>query len=542
VDEEETMIERCDVSEAKGMHEADRRRSIARGIPFLTMLLVATTSAAAGSDPNDGKTLPRFEPAACASVAPFATKGFPTPAKLAESRCGYLFVPENRTKADSRAIRLAVIIVPSETQPAAADPVVHLAGGPGGSSMIELESLIAAGHNRKRDLILMSQRGTLFAEPELTCSVLDDYYTRSLDSPLDSDANHAAQLAASQACQRELAARSPSIDFAAYDTVENAADFADLRRALGIAEWNVHAVSYGTYLGQTLMFQHPEGIRTMTLDSVEPLIEADMASTAARNAREGFDNIFAACAAQPACAARYPDLAATFTRLVSQLEAAPVTTSVQLAPESPPVRVVLDGGAIVNGVIDTSFRTAEFANVPAWIDQLAHGHAESFGKARAIPALIPPSILAYGMIGPVLCSGYFADDSASAVLAAGRRAFPAYPDSVLAPGLHFTDALADCAVWNVPRTPKDLRTPKPSAIPTLVVSGTFDLVTPPSTGATAARPLSRATVLVFAGVGHAVVQSAPCAQRVFASFLDQPDAPDVGCVAELRPPTFTTAD
>ena len=95
-------------------------------------------------------------------------------------------------------------------------------------------------------------------------------------------------------------------------------------------------------------------------------------------------------------------------------------------------------------------------------------------------------------------------------------------------------------IFDVPATPKDLRTPRRSAIPTLLLSGTFDAVTPPGTAVTAAETLSRATVLAFAGVGHAVVQSSPCAAEVFASFLDDPGAPGVACVGTLTPPVFAT--
>jgi pimeloyl-ACP methyl ester carboxylesterase len=477
--------------------------------------------------------VPRFESAECSVVAPFAEKQLPTPPVLMDSQCGYLFVPENRATPKGRTIRLAVIIVPSVSQPPAPDPVVHLAGGPGGSSLIEIESLTAAKVNRNRELILMSQRGTLFADPELSCPELDESFVQSLAFPVDSTANRDMHLAASRACHLRLAGR--GIDFSAYNTVENAADFADLRTALGIDEWNVFGVSYGSYLAQTLMYRHPKGIRTVTLDSVEPLEEANMASTAARNAREAFDNLFAACAAQPGCSARYPDLAGTFTRLVNELESTPVTASVPLAANDPPVTVVLDGGALVNALIDTSFRTQEFANVPAWIDELAHGNPENLAKARAIPVFIPSGVLAYGMTASMLCSGYFAEDSESDVLAQGRLSLPDYPDSVLAPALHFTDALGDCPVWNIRKTRKHLRTAKRSAIPTLVVSGTFDAVTPPSTGETAALKLTHSIVLAFAGVGHAVVQSSRCAQDVFASFLSDPGAPDIVCVAELTP-------
>lgn len=516
--------------------EPERGRADARIRVVIALLAVAVATGCSDSSARD--ELPRFESASCPTVAPFTTKGLPTPPELATSKCGWLFVPESRAKANGPTIRLAVVIVPSVRQPAAPDPVVHLAGGPGGSSLIELQSLTAAGVNRERDLILMSQRGTLFADPELTCPDLDGVFARSIELPLDSPANHEAHRAGFVACRDRLARR--GVDFGAYDTVESAADFADLRRALGIAQWNVFGVSYGTYLAQTLMYQHPEGIRTVTLDSVEPLVEADMATTAARNAREAFDNLFGACAAQPSCAARYPDLEATFTRLVNALEAAPLASGYAPSPGDPLVRVVLDGGAIVNGIIDTSFHTGEFAQVPAWIDRLARGDGADFARARGAPLLIPPGILAYGMATSMVCSGYFVEDSDASVLAQGKRSFPRYPDSVLSPALHFTDALSDCRIFGVPATPKELRTPRQSAIPTLLLSGTFDAVTPPGTAVTAAETLSRATVLAFAGVGHAVVQSSPCAAEVFASFLDDPGAPGVACVGTLTPPVFAT--
>jgi len=96
--------------------------------------------------------------------------------------------------------------------------------------------------------------------------------------------------------------------------------------------------------------------------------------------------------------------------------------------------------------------------------------------------------------------------------------------------------------WNISKTAKDLRTARRSDIPTLLVSGTFDAVTPPSTGGAAAPTLTNSTVPAFPGVGHAVIQSSPCAQEVFASFRSDPAAPDTACVAEFTPPPFNTGE
>ena len=64
---------------------------------------------------------PVFEAAVCA---------FPVPSGYSPD-CGYLVIPENRTRADSPLIRLHVAIFRNRAGIPVADPVVHLAGGPG---------------------------------------------------------------------------------------------------------------------------------------------------------------------------------------------------------------------------------------------------------------------------------------------------------------------------------------------------------------------------------------------------------------------------
>ncbi len=66
---------------------------------------------------------------------------------------------------------------------------------------------------------------------------------------------------ANEACRKRLVAQ--GVDLGGYNTTESATDFAELRLALGIAEWNVLGVSYGTDLALTYMRQHPEGVRSV---------------------------------------------------------------------------------------------------------------------------------------------------------------------------------------------------------------------------------------------------------------------------------------
>lgn len=138
----------------------------------------------------------------------------------------------------------------------------------------------------------------------------------------------------------------------------------------------------------------------------------------------------------------------------------------------------------------------------------------------------------------VICSEWVPYERESDVLTQGRLAFPDYPDSVLAPAVHFTYVFDDCRAWKVPKAPAAQRAATPSTIPTLVLSGTFDSVTPPSWGYIAAQMLPNSTRVTIPGVGHSVVQASACAQDVMASFLSTPTAPDIACVKTLRPPVF----
>ena len=519
-------------SSTGGFFVAAVRKTLVVAVGAAVALLTSPTAGAASSEAS-ALPAPRFEPTSC------PTKPFPTTLPK-DARCGFLIVPENRARANGRTLRLTVGIVPAASPTPAPDPVVFIAGGPGGYPLGEAQSLIAAGFNRHRDLILMSQRGTLYApqSPAPTCPGLDRAEARGLRFPLDGSRYRRLYVAAARACYQRLTAT--GVDLGAYNTTENAADFADLRVALGIAEWNVFGTSYGTNLAMTLMRQHPQGIRSVTLDSVEPQ-EVVTAGSFATNAREGFGRLFRACEAQPRCWRRRPGIAQTFTKLVRRLEANPAVVRVKPPTGGSPVKVVLDGGRLVDWLLKVAFNTPQYRDVPAMIAELANGDPRRIARARAAPILAtPPGVVGYGLAFGVGCAEWVAYQQDS-TLSIGRRAFPDYPASVLRPDLHVSYLTDVCRVWKVPKAPAAQRVATRSAIPTLLLAGSFDPLTPTSWARIAARRLPNSTVAEFAGIGHFVTGASPCAQRVFASFLATPSAPNTACVAAVRPPRFAPA-
>ena len=503
---------------------------------LLALLLASSVGAGAAQDGEGTATVPRFEPAPCPKLQGAET--------LADASCGYLVVPEDRSRPNGRTIRLMVAKFPARSPRKRADPVVYLAGGPGDIAPLDVNGFIAANFIGDRDILVVSQRGTMFSEPALTCASEDNFARELLSLRFYSEATKRAHLAATEACRRELAAT--GADLSAYNSTENAADFADLRRVLGLTTWNVYGTSYGSYLAQTLMRDHPEGIRSVVLDSVLPPTYTIPGNW--RITRAGFDNLFQACAVETACNAAHPRLEKTFTELVNKFEAEPLTATVRDPIDGKDLKVVLDGGALVDWLRNQNYAVSLLRAAPDLIGRLAAGRLEAIeaiAKDRAARAPPPgPGVpaLGYGLSYGVTCREDYPFATPEDLAAAGREAFPAYPASVQREGIGgWAYANEDCRdVWKVPAAPTVMRQPVASSIPTLLISGSFDTLTSLAGAKAAAANLSNATIISIPGVGHVVAPASPCAQAVIVSFLADPHAPDTSCVGALKPPSFTS--
>ena len=466
---------------------------------------------------------PWFESAACPPSLPASVSA------LAGVRCGYLVVPENREVIGGRTIRLAVAIIPAASSTPASDPVVFMSGGPGGAALPLAQDLINIELNHDRDLIVMDQRGVGASEPALDCPEIAEFRRRSVGLRYDAKSTGRELVRATAACRGRLAGE--GIDVSAYNTTENAADFADLLSALGFSEWNVYGASYGTDLALTYMRDYPSGVRSVIIDSVVPPDVATLGWTWT-SVKRGVDDVFAACAAQPNCNARFPDLEHVFTRLVLALEASPVITEAKVGDGQ--VKVVLDGGALVNWLQQ---HTIVPADIPADIFALSQG------DPRPVAAFFAPlqaaEGLSRGMHFSVICSEWVPYERPSQILKQGMAAFRDYPISVLRqpPALPFMTEV--CKVWNVRKAPAAIRQPVSSAIPTLSIGGSFDAVTGTQWAQYAVQNFTNATYINIPGVSHFVALDSPCTQHVIATFLADPSSPDTACVKGLQPPPFS---
>ena len=453
-----------------------------------------------------------------------------------EYTCGYLTVPETRSDPDGPTVRIAVATVRALSATPAAEPIVYLDGGPGGTGLISAASVVAAGMNAERDVVFVDQRGTYHSEPFLSCPEQDAFYADSVRLAFNDPATGEKSDAATVACRDRLVGDGVALD--SYNTAENAADIADLRVAMGIDEWDVYGVSYGTALALTILRDHPEGVRSVVLDSVVPpntRWTADFWPTAAT----AFEQMYEACAAQEACAAAYPDLEADFVEAVNRLDAEPLTVPVTTA-SGETVSVVVDGYKLANTAVLRLATGPVYSTVlPQMIHEIAAG--DGAGIASSVIQYLPPAgLVGLGLQWSVFCSEDIPRTSADEVVALASDALPGFPERVLSLLPQVPRFFEDCAIWDVPPADEHAHAETVSDVPVLFLGGTFDAVTAPYWQDAATPFLSASQVVNFPGLGHHVIVQDPCPMRVIDSFLANPTEPvDDTCVAEMGPPVFT---
>ncbi len=502
----------------------------------LATSLSGCTASAPAESPTSTPPRAAYTPSYQAAPCPDPNlPGVPAANLGPEYSCGYLTVPEDRTTPQGRSVRLAVARVKAVAANPRPDPIVYLDGGPGAAALVTAPGVVALGINAERDVVFLDQRGTYHSEPRLTCPEVDAFLTASVSEAFSTPQAVAASNAATTACHDRLV--KTGVNLAAYDTAANSRDVADLRVALGIQEWNVYGVSYGTDLALSYLRDHPGGIRSVVLDSAVPP-NFDAVTNFWPAGAAGYKTVFDACAAQPACDAAYPRLAEEFTATVNRLAATPLVVPVTDAAGKT-VQVTLDGYQLANMVLlAISSRASE--GVPRMIHQLANGDGRA--AATILHAMAPiPGLIGYGLQWGAFCREVRPQSSPQQILAAGRAALPGWPDAVLSMPPQVPRFFDDCSIWDVGVAPTSQLAPTVSEVPVLFLGGTFDAVTSPAWIPVAAATLKNAQSVLVPGAGHQVLHTQPCGPALVAAFFAKPGSPvDPTCAKQTRLPTFAT--
>lgn len=426
--------------------------------------------------------------------------------------CGYLTVPEDRRDASSPTIDLAVAIV-AAPDGASEPPIVYLAGGPGSSGVVDYiadpESW-AMPFLQNRDLILLDQRGTGYSEPTLDCPEFTE--ADEQDNP---DA----------LCFDRLT--DEGINLMAYNTQENAADVAALRQALGIDEWDLLGISYGTRLALEVMRRHPEGVRAVILDSPFPP-NADTPVDEVYSFTDALAELFADCERDDYCREEYPDLENLFLDTVQRLN------------EDETAEIY--GDDLVFALSSAFSDTSLIPLLPYVIYEVANDNFDALDEISAEDGFARTKYQddedrsdSEGMYNSVICHDEYALGDYERVETAVVGNIPQELEGALLQSTF--DLTSLCEYWN-PMSAVD-NTAVSSTIPTLILVGQYDTATPPRWAALTAATLPNSTVVEVPGAGHSLLGNVECATDIAADFLANPDqSPDTSCLDDIEWPAF----
>ena len=468
-----------------------------------------------------GRVTAAAGPAAPTGLLPLHECRLEHPLKISSfaARCGILTVPENPAEPKGATIGLHVAVVPALNRRAAAAPLFILAGGPGQGAADLYASYAGAFAriNRNHDIVMVDQRGTGRSAP-LNCSYPEDW------QPAANDLSKVRQ--ATLEC---LAALGNHVRY--YTSSVAVGDLDKVRQALKFARIDLYGSSYGTRVAQLYMRRHPEATHAVILDGVtypEQVIGPDTPADGERT----LNLIVARCGQAPDCSVAYPTLRQDLDALRRRFGADRQPLSIGDPATGLPISVEFNRSLLNGALRFLSYNSTEASLLPTLIHQGAAGNLGPLASQTIMMARQIGDNLASGMQNTVVCS----------------------EDAPLFEGLHMDrqriaetyqgtdqlDALAQiCQVW--PRGPvdSDLHSALSSDVPTLLLSGDADPVTPPQDAERAARGLKRHRSLVLPGEGHGQAATG-CMPRLMAQFLDDPapESLDATCLDQHRPAPF----
>jgi len=476
---------------------------------YITLIVLALIFAFASHTQAQG-TIPRYEYSDCPIDIP----------DNASIECGILTTLEDYDNPNGKTIHTSVIIIHSQNGNPSKEAMLFTEGGPGYSSLPSVWWLARSGFADHRDIVILEQRGNRYSDPSLDCDFSVWWDETEEQKP----------------CLEGLRQRGIALEH--YTTASIAADINALKQALDYESWLLYGTSYSTRPMQLVLKYYPENVRAVILHDANPITDTRYMHDTAHASRV-LQIMFDDCTSDPACAEAYPNLKNRFWDLVRNLNDNPVELEMKLPGifERSPLEV--NGYSLISWMVEGTFYhpaypAFETAYMPLLIDKLSKGNTDLlYPWADYSISKWGDDDFKWGLYLAINCQ----DDASSITLDMVDALAAEYPE--LDGFVRHREELKICISWNLEPAPPLATEPVASDIPTLVLAGRYDPITPLEWSRTALVNLTNSTIVEFPASGHSVNTDNPCALKITAAFLDNPDKkPDLSCVDTAPRPKF----
>ena len=431
-------------------------------------------------------------------------------------QCGTLVTPEDYEKPDGVQIDINFVVLPAIDNSKEKLPLMFLAGGPG-QAATELASHIYRGFNeirKTRDLILIDQRGTgkshaLQCEDSLE---VDPYTSLPEDFSITDIEQCIAQLTG---------------DLSQYNSENSIRDFDAVRAALNHQQVHIYGGSYGTRAGLVYMRMFPASLKSVVLDSVGP-IEVPI-GLFGRSAEQSFIKLIENCQNETSCAGQYPDLAKEFSAITDKLLQAPVTVEIAHPRLGTNTAFTISNDKFISAIQMQLYSMETRSLVPLLI------HQAYLGNYKPLAGLIAQGEGGMGIyIGlhfNIVCNEDYPKISADMKVEDA--------DNNFAKGMSLVIVGKVCSVWPKYQPSNEFYQTVTADIPTLIMSGELDPVTPASNGEKSHVNLPNSHHIISKNNAH-IVASTTCGITIVNEFLEKqaPKELDESCLEEIPDESF----
>ena len=464
-----------------------------------------------------------FAPPSPSAAASLTLGPCELPGVAGPARCGTYEVPEDRAKPEGRKVPLHVVVLPATGTDRAPDPVISFAGGPGQSSVDEAAgfAMVHAKLRERRDVVLVDLRGTGKSAALLCKGLMGEHGVQGfLDAFLPADRV--------RECHADYADR----DLSQYRTAVAVDDVAEVLTALGYERVNAWGGSYGTRSALEFARRHPQRVRTLGLIGLVPPATRAPVSFA-RDAQAALDGTLRECAADPACAKAFPRVAEELAAVLARAEREPVVVTIRdpQSGESHPLRLSRHG--VAQTVRYMLYVPTTAVLVPLYVHAAAAGDFQPLGDTAALFARFAGG-MSDGFFLSVTCAEDVPFIGAEEAASAARGTF--------LDDFRIRAQQAACREWKVKPAPAAELAPVTSDVPTLLVSGERDPVTPSRWGDEVARTLPNAVHVIVPDGGHGFegMNGGECVERLLDELVEKGAARglDTSCVAKIERPPF----
>lgn len=445
---------------------------------------------------------------------------------------GYLEVLESRSNPKGNRIKLPVYIFKSRNKNPKPGPILYTVGGPGYTSMRASQYMEYYKYLDDRDFIVFEQRGTQYAQPSLDCPEWSKAICESNLSNFDAVIDDALFEEAAQLCKERLIKKGISLN--AYNTNQIAADINDLIEVLHIEKYNLLTMSYSTKIGQILLRDYPEKIRSVVMDSPLPL-EVNYDEESIGNLLETVEKLLSDCESQKECAEAFPNIGQGFFNYLEDKTNNPLEISIENPKSKKMETFYLRGEDLIT--VFTSASTADVINIPFEINKLLNDDLSSVREQLSYLFREPSNGFGIGMRLSVWCAEEYPFNSQEIIKAESSK----YPQTKgLFPAVYEKEI---CEIWGVQKLTEIENKPVKSSIPVLLISGEYDNETPVKWAKSMTNNLKNSHHLIFKGWKHGPTTnwSNPCAMQAANDFFNNPNnKPKPECFELIKTPDFKT--